>query len=147
MGMIARGLLGPAAIAALLGVARDIAGAAPLAPAETAPQPGPAEPPQLTRYDRFMDGVNRVPRPMLAFGTLAMFTYSMLEPEQFATRMAGLKEVPEPMWWLLGGIVGFYFGAREAHYFRARGTPPPATTAPPAETNPALEDWKAGTPD
>jgi hypothetical protein len=32
--------------------------------------------------------------------------------------MVGLAEVPEPLWWLLGAIVGFYFGARELHYRR-----------------------------
>ena len=26
--------------------------------------------------------------------------------------MAGLALVPEPLWWLLGAIVSFYFGAR-----------------------------------
>jgi len=26
--------------------------------------------------------------------------------------MAGLATVPEPLWWLLGAIVSFYFGAR-----------------------------------
>ncbi|WP_422385854.1 3TM-type holin [Paracoccus tegillarcae] len=31
-----------------------------------------------------------------------------------------LSLVPEPLWWLLGAIVSFYFGAREAHYFRNR---------------------------
>jgi Holin of 3TMs, for gene-transfer release len=56
--------------------------------------------------------------------------------------------VPEPLWWLLGAIVGFYFGAREAHYFRTR----PVDTAgapvgepvgvPVQDDNPALRDWQ-----
>ena len=28
--------------------------------------------------------------------------------------------MPEPLWWLLGAIVSFYFGARELHYFRSQ---------------------------
>jgi hypothetical protein len=40
--------------------------------------------------------------------------------------MVGLAEVPEPLWWLLGAIVGFYFGARELHYRRV----PRAATRP-----------------
>jgi len=31
--------------------------------------------------------------------------------------MAGLALVPEPLWWLLGAIVSFYFGAR----YQAKG--------------------------
>ena len=36
----------------------------------------------------------------------------MIEPLWFAERMQGIALVPEPLWWLLGVIVSFYFGAR-----------------------------------
>lgn len=68
--------------------------------------------PQKGLFDRFMDGVNRVPRPALALGTLALFLAAMFDPAWFAARMIGLSTVPEPLWWLLGAIVSFYFGAR-----------------------------------
>ncbi|WP_299416452.1 holin family protein [uncultured Sulfitobacter sp.] len=63
-------------------------------------------------FDRFMDGVNRLPRPALALGTLGLFVAAMVEPLWFAQRMQGIALVPEPLWWLLGVIVSFYFGAR-----------------------------------
>lgn len=63
-------------------------------------------------FDRFMDGVNRLPRPALALGTLGMFVAAMVDPLWFPQRMQGIALVPEPMWWLLGVIVSFYFGAR-----------------------------------
>jgi hypothetical protein len=63
-------------------------------------------------FDRFMDGVNRIPRPALALGTLGLFVVAMVDPLWFAARMQGLALVPEPLWWLLGVIVSFYFGAR-----------------------------------
>ncbi|MFK7753790.1 MAG: holin family protein [Sedimentitalea sp.] len=63
-------------------------------------------------FDRFMDGVNRVPRPALALGTLGLFVAAMVDPLWFAARMQGIALVPEPLWWLLGVIVSFYFGAR-----------------------------------
>ncbi|KMK67186.1 holin family protein [Puniceibacterium sp. IMCC21224] len=63
-------------------------------------------------FDRFMDGLNRVPRPALALGTLGLFIAAMIDPVWFAERMTGLALVPEPLWWLLGAIVSFYFGAR-----------------------------------
>ena len=63
-------------------------------------------------FDRFMDGVNRLPRPALALGTLGLFVSVMIDPLWFSQRMQGIALVPEPMWWLLGVIVSFYFGAR-----------------------------------
>ncbi len=63
-------------------------------------------------FDRFIDGLNRLPRPMLALGTLALFVSAMSDPVWFAERMQGVALVPEPLWWLMGAIVSFYFGAR-----------------------------------
>jgi len=102
--------------------------------------------PGATGFDRLVNGLNRLPRPMLAFGTLALFGYAMVDPASFGERMVGLDLVPEPLWWLLAAVVGFYFGAREAHYFRARPVVavPAQSPQPPAGTdgNPALEDWR-----
>ena len=69
-----------------------------------APKPG--------LFDRMIDGLNRLPRPALALGTLGLFVAAMVDPVWFAARMQGVALVPEPMWWLMGAIVSFYFGAR-----------------------------------
>lgn len=101
-------------------------------------------------FDHLVNGLNRLPRPLLAFGTIALFVHAMVDPEGFARRMTGLNQVPEPLWWLLAAIVGFYFGAREAHHLRARprlaATPAPAAPRDPVEPategdNPALAEW------
>lgn len=63
-------------------------------------------------FDRFVDGLNRLPRPLLAFGTLGLFVTALVDPIWFAARMQGIALVPEPMWWLMGAVVSFYFGAR-----------------------------------
>lgn len=97
--------------------------------------------PALGWFDRMVNGLNRLPRPMLAFGTLGLFVYAMIDPPRFAERMVGLNAVPEPLWWLLGAIVAFYFGARETYYFRNRPAPAAPGTAPEA-ANPALDDWR-----
>lgn len=68
--------------------------------------------PRKGGFDRFMDGVNRIPRPALALGTLGLLVSAMTSPVWFAARMEGLALVPEPLWWLTGAIVSFYFGAR-----------------------------------
>jgi len=102
-------------------------------------------------FDRVINGINRMPRPMLALGTIGLFIVAMVDPVAFSDRMVGLNAVPEPLWWLLGAIVSFYFGAREMHYFRTpNGGPLPRMRPEPvaedaAETaqdvNPALELW------
>lgn len=123
---------------------------------------------RLGLFDRFVDALNRLPRPLLALATPALFAYAMIDPPGFALRMQSLAQVPEPLWWLLGAVVAFYFGARETHYLRehrplalpasappaaalpqtpsAEPSPaasePPSDTAPrPRPTNPALEEW------
>ncbi|MGI3167884.1 holin family protein [Pseudooceanicola sp. C21-150M6] len=105
-------------------------------------------------FDRIMDGVNRLPRPLLALGTLGLFASAMIDPLWFADRMTGLALVPEALWWLMGAIVSFYFGARhqvKGQQFQrdlARTlslTPPDLLPDPPRltaeEPNAALRDW------
>lgn len=111
-----------------------------------------------TWFDRLMNGMNRLPRPALALGTMALFGYAMVEPAGFSVRMESLGLVPEPLWWLLGAIVSFYFGAREAHYVRVAKVAKAAVQASVAQEeaivqpvirddsyadNAALRDWAA----
>ncbi len=86
-------------------------------------------------FDALVNGLNRLPRPVLTLGTVGLFVYAMVEPEGFGLRMENLNLVPEPLWWLLGAIISFYFGAREAHYFRSR----PIIPAAPKKARTAVE--------
>lgn len=105
------------------------------------------------RFNRVLDAANRLPRPAFAFGALALFGFAMAAPDSFAARMTALSTIPEPLWWLLGGVVSFHFGAREAHYHRTRDTagilPPEAADAADAgmagmdAPNPALAAMRA----
>ena len=110
--------------------------------------------PKQGGFDRFMDGVNRLPRPMLALGTLGLLVAAMVDPVWFAARMAGIALVPEPLWWLLGVIVSFYFGARhqaKGQAFRlsvaetvarAKGVAAAADALGTNHGNPALAEWE-----
>lgn len=107
-----------------------------------------------SHFDAMINGLNRLPRPLLTLGTMGLFVYAMAEPVGFSQRMEGLALVPEPLWWLMGAIVSFYFGAREAHYFRRRVWPqakvtstvttPAGGAADDFSDNAALQDWAAG---
>lgn len=102
-------------------------------------------------FDRSVDALNRLPRPVMALGTVSLFSYAMADPIGFTTRMQGLDYVPDPLWWLLGAVVSFYFGAREMHHFRQRKTLPSVASEPIqtgfldrpplVDGNAALDDW------
>lgn len=104
--------------------------------------------PRRGLFDRIVDGLNRLPRPALALGTIWLFVAAMRAPDDFAQGMAGLALVPEPLWWLMGAIVSFYFGARhqvKAFEFQAsvaRALAVPQSKPLPAD-NPALAEWQA----
>jgi len=99
-------------------------------------------------FDRFIDAMNRLPRPALALGTIWLFIEAMRAPESFADAMVGLAAIPEPLWWLMGAVVSFYFGARhqaKAHEFQTALTQVAARAMSPDEPsaeNPALDEWR-----
>ena len=77
--------------------------------------------PRRGLFDRFVDALNRLPRPALALGTLGLFVSALVDPVWFSQRMQGVALIPEPLWWLMGAIVSFYFGARhqaKSHQFQ-----------------------------
>ncbi|MBK1635036.1 holin family protein [Rhodovulum adriaticum] len=116
--------------------------------------------PGRSLFDRVIDGLNRLPRPAMAFGTLGLLGAAMVNPVWFASRMQGLALVPEPLWWLLGAIVSFYFGARHQakgqEFQRALAVslarmPMGASDGAGwrgqgagTDANPALDAWRAG---
>jgi hypothetical protein len=118
---------------------------------------------RLGWFDRFVDSLNRLPRPVMALMTLWLFYQAWSDPATFASVMGAFDTVPEQLWWLLGAVVAFYFGARETHHFR-RNTqtreviraaseglpdvprPPPGDPDAPDDTSPpnaALEEWRS----
>lgn len=73
-------------------------------------------PRERAAYDRVIDGLNRLPRPVMAVGTLALIGAALVAPEWFAGRMEALAAMPEALWWIMGGVISLYFGARfQAH--------------------------------
>lgn len=71
-----------------------------------------------TWFDSLVDGLNRLVRPGMAIGTMTLFAYAMQDPVGFAARMQALDTVPAELWYLLGAIVGFFFGARDLQKHR-----------------------------
>lgn len=63
-------------------------------------------------FDSLIDGLNRLPRPMLAFGTIYLFVLCWVNPRAFAAGATNLELMPQEAWWILGTIVVFFFGGR-----------------------------------
>ena len=115
-------------------------------------------------FDRFVDGLNRLPRPFMALGIIALLVAAMMDPIWFSERMQGISLVPEPVWWLVGVIVSFYFGGRHqaktqefqksiaktvamtpsvvANVSSLRALDAGANDTEQPEFNPALADWR-----
>lgn len=70
-------------------------------------------------FDRFIDGLNRLPRPMITLSTLGLVASAMIDPIWFAARMEGLTLVPQELWWIIGVVITFYFGSRHGEKITA----------------------------
>jgi hypothetical protein len=119
-------------------------------------------------YDRLLDAINRLPRPLMVLGSLALLGSALVAPEWFQARMDALSDMPDALWWIVGGVLSLHFGARfqdrsldlrREEVLLSRAPPPdpvlPEATASPGHDaelviatlasgpNPALEDWRA----
>lgn len=65
-----------------------------------------------SRWDSFVDGLNRLPRPLITLGVLGLFVMAPLDPNRFLDVAAALNLIPAGMWALLSVIIAFYFGGR-----------------------------------
>jgi hypothetical protein len=65
-----------------------------------------------TWWDSLIDGLNRLPRPLITLGILAFFVLAPLEPVRFLEIAKIYALMPDGFWALLSVVVAFYFGGR-----------------------------------
>jgi len=65
-----------------------------------------------TWWDSLIDGLNRLPRPLLTIGILSFFVLAPLSPTRFLEIAKAYELMPPGYWALLSIIIGFYFGGR-----------------------------------
>lgn len=78
-----------------------------------------------TGWDSLVDGLNRLPRPLMAFGVIALFVWASLDPVRFAAAAQAWALIPDEMWVVLGAIVTFFFGDRTLQGMRRSQGPTP----------------------
>ncbi|WP_457650951.1 3TM-type holin [Profundibacter sp.] len=75
------------------------------------------------RFDRLMDGVNRLPRPMLVLGVFGILVWTSIDPIAAAQVFTSWAIIPTEFWYVVLAIVTFYFGGRyqtKVHQMQAR---------------------------
>ncbi|MCG8345102.1 MAG: holin family protein [Chlorobiales bacterium] len=65
-----------------------------------------------TWWDSFIDGINRLPRPFMTFGTIYLFWLCWTDPVAFVEGAQALQAMPKEGWYILGAIVTFWFAAK-----------------------------------
>lgn len=65
-----------------------------------------------TWWDSLIDGLNRLPRPIMTFGTIYLFWLCWSDPQEFVTGATALQAMPKEGWYILGAIVTFWFAAK-----------------------------------
>lgn len=65
-----------------------------------------------TWWDSFVDGLNRLPRPLLTISVLSFFVLAPLNPTRFLEIAKAYELMPPGYWALISVIIGFYFGGR-----------------------------------
>lgn len=66
-----------------------------------------------TWWDSLIDGLNRLPRPVIVGMVIAYFMTAWADPIEFQIINTSLGAVPENMWLIAGVIIAFYFTVRE----------------------------------
>lgn len=65
-----------------------------------------------TTWDSFIDGLNRLPRPLITLGILGLFVLAPADPIRFLEIARAYQIMPDGFWALLSIIIAFYFGGR-----------------------------------
>lgn len=114
-------------------------------------------------FDRFMDGLNRLPRPALVLGLVWLLVATVRDPARMAEVFEAWAILPAEVWVIFGIVVTFYFGGRhQAKELEMSRSMAEAATAAralgarrdgvadrvevvenAAEENPALSAWRA----
>lgn len=71
-----------------------------------------AERKNRTWWDSFVDGLNRLPRPLLTIAVIGLFVLAPADPERFLFIASAFELIPPGFYALLSVIIGFYFGGR-----------------------------------
>lgn len=82
--------------------------------------------PPKTKWDSFVDGLNRLPRPLMALSVIGVFVLPAYDPLLFAQIMAGYAATPSWLAAVWAQVILLYFGGRMLENWNGRTDPPSA---------------------
>ncbi|GEO81312.1 3TM-type holin [Pararhodospirillum oryzae] len=68
--------------------------------------------PPRTRWDAFWDAFNRLPRPVMAAGAVALMAWAPLDPEGFVRVMQAYAQMPDGLATAVFGVAAAFFTTR-----------------------------------
>ena len=63
-------------------------------------------------WDSFLDGLNRLPRPLMTLSVFGLLIYTPIDPLRMTEVFTAWSIIPPGLWAVAGIIVTFYFGGR-----------------------------------
>jgi hypothetical protein len=99
-----------------------------------------------TWWDSLVDGLNRLPRPLMAFGVIALMAWPAFDPAGFAAAMQGYALMPEWMGEIILAVVFTYFVARSVEKVRIGKGPTKAQVAEVIETQKQIAGLRQAEP-
>ena len=121
-----------------------------------------------TWFDALVDGLNRLPRPLMVITVFGLLIWTAIDPIRMAEVFTAWAIIPVGLWTIIGVIVSFFFGGRaqiKSHDFQREfaatlGNAPQVMAnlramqtlrddgarddlASPTTRNSALQDWRA----
>lgn len=74
-------------------------------------------------WDSLVNGLNRLPRPIMVFSVLGLLAWCPIDPEGFTRTMGAYALVPMWLASAVGLIIAFYFGTRHREQMAKLGGP------------------------
>jgi hypothetical protein len=65
-----------------------------------------------TWFDSFVDGINRLVRPLLAMSCFGILVATPIDPIYMTEVFTAWALIPAALWGIIGGVFGFFFGGR-----------------------------------
>ena len=63
-------------------------------------------------FEQFVGGLNALPRPFLAIGTILLLGYAVVDPSRATQAYSTLDLIPQELWGMFAIVVSFYMGGR-----------------------------------
>lgn len=102
-------------------------------------------------FDSLIDGINRLPRPLMAFLAIWFMVWPMMQPERYIESVKAMGQAPEWISTFVTIVVVFFFGSRtiakdiptQMSAKRAKAAiASGGTTSNSEESNPVIDQWR-----